>query len=140
MVFKQVGTADGLGEPFEDALAGRREGDPCAVSRPVKIAGCGIGERVARALREEADILCDGGNEKPEQRLVEADVDHLAPLRCHTDCPETNGPHDRSGSPPSGCSTLITSAPRSANIEVAVPQEIMMERSTTVRPVSGPTA
>src|SRR5262249_50717057 len=54
------------------------------------------------------------------------------------DWPPTKGAHDRRGSPPLGCSTLITCAPRSASREVAVPPETIVERSRTVRSVSGP--
>ena len=57
-----------------------------------------------------------------------------------TETPETNGPHDRSGSPPSGCSILTTWAPRSASREVTVPPETIVERSRTVRPTRGPAA
>ena len=56
------------------------------------------------------------------------------------DCPEMNGPHDRRGSPPLGCSILMTAAPRSASMDVAVPPETIVERSRMVRSASGPCA
>ncbi len=60
-------------------------------------------------------------------------------MRCHSESPPFQDmPHVRSGSPRSGCSTLMTSAPKSANIRPANGPAINVPSSRTRRSESGP--
>ena len=59
--------------------------------------------------------------------------------RCHSDSsPPALSPHRRSGSPDSGCSILMTSAPKSANHRAAKGPAMSVPSSRTRRSDSGP--
>ena len=75
----QIVAADDAEQPLGHGLGGRRDGDPTAVAGGVDVARRGALGGAAHALADLARELVDGGlgTEDREDRLQQADVDHL---------------------------------------------------------------